>query len=229
MRKLSIIIPAYNEASTINALLLRVQEADIGTYEKEVIVVDDGSTDATPELLGRWKGKVQVYTLLRNEGKGRAVRTGYAHATGDYVVVQDADLELDPNDLKVLLQKAEEGNVAVFGSRRLPIHGETRKHGTWYFELGGILLTWLTNILYGTRITDEPTCYKMVRRDALQKIPLTANGFDFCPELTAQLARRGIRIVEVPIHYTPRSVAEGKKVRLSDWFWAVWTLVKNRL
>ena len=230
MRKLSIVIPAYNEAPTIDTLLNRVQAADLGAYQKEIIVIDDGSTDATGKILQQWKDRVALYTHDRNRGKGAAVRTGYAHASGDYVVVQDADLELDPTDLKKLLEKADaESAGAVFGSRRLPLPGETRKKGTWYFQLGGASLSWLTNILYGTRITDEPTCYKMVRRDVLQRIPLTAEGFEFCPELTAKLARAGVRIFEVPIHYTPRSVAEGKKVRFSDWCVAVWTLLKHRL
>ncbi len=228
MRKLSIVVPAYNEAATIDALLTLVEKADLG-IEKEIIVVDDGSKDVTPRILEKWKHKLTVLTHAHNRGKGAAVRSGYAQATGDYVVVQDADLELDPNDLKALVQKADmEQAGAVFGSRRLPLPGETRPKGIWHFELGGIFLSWLANILYGTHITDEPTCYKMVRRDILDEIELTANGFEFCPELVAKLARRGVMIFEVPIHYTPRSVDEGKKVRLSDGLLAVWTLVKNR-
>jgi glycosyltransferase involved in cell wall biosynthesis len=226
---LSIVIPTFNEAATLDELLRRVAAADAGPVKKEIIVVDDGSTDETPQILKRWGDRVLALAHARNRGKGAAVRTGYARATGDWVVVQDADLELDPNDFRALLAKAEEERAAaVYGSRTLPLSGERRPRGVWYFALGGRTLTLLANLLYGTRITDEPTCYKMVRRDVLKELRLTAEGFDFCPELTAKLAKRGVRIVEAPVHYYPRSVVAGKKVRLSDWIQAVWTLVKHR-
>lgn len=230
MKTLSIVIPAYNEASTLDELLRRVVDVDLEECEKQIIVVNDGSTDATPDILRAWADKVMVHTHERNRGKGAAVRTGYEHAIGEYVVVQDADLELDPNDLRSMLKKARETNAsAVFGSRILPMHEVERSRGVWYFALGGRTLTWLANILYGISITDEPTCYKMVRRDILQKLSLSANGFEFCPELTAKLARMDVEIHEVPIRYTPRTRSEGKKVKLRDWFIAVWTLLKHRI
>ncbi|TSC87217.1 MAG: glycosyl transferase 2 [Parcubacteria group bacterium Gr01-1014_8] len=226
--RLSIIIPAYNEARTIGTLIERVQSVQLEGYEKEIIVVDDGSKDETSAIAKR--SGVIVVVHPKNRGKGAAVRTGFEKATGKYVVVQDADLEYDPNDFRAMLRCAKEkGAQVIYGSRRLPRANEKPNRGAWYFYAGGLLLTILTNILYRTRITDEPTCYKMIHRDVLKKIRLTAEGFEFCPEITAKIARLGIPIYEVPISYAPRSVAEGKKIRLRDWFIAVWTLLKNRL
>jgi dolichol-phosphate mannosyltransferase len=228
-RKLSIVIPAFNEERTLAALVARVEAADLGAIKKEIIVVDDGSTDSTPRIIAGMGARVIAARLPANAGKGAAVRAGYARATGDYIVVQDADLEYDPRDLKRMVQRAAESNAAViFGSRRLPLEGQKETRGAWYFYAGGVLLTWFTNLLYGTRLTDEPTCYKMVRSDVLKTLELKANGFEFCPELTACIARRGIPIIEVPITYRPRSVAEGKKIRPRDGLIAVWTLLKHR-
>jgi dolichol-phosphate mannosyltransferase len=227
--RLSIVIPAYNEAKTINTLLERVLEVDLSPVEKEIIVVDDGSTDGTLAMAQKYAPRVQILSHEKNKGKGAAVRTGFDHATGDYVVVQDADLEYDPNDLRVMLDVAQQKNAgAVYGSRRLPLPGEAQHRGKWYYYFGGVVLTILTNILYNTHITDEPTCYKMVRGDVLKQITLVSNGFEFCPELTAKLARRDVTIVEVPIHYNPRSTIEGKKIRAKDGLIAIWTLIKYR-
>lgn len=227
---LSVVIPAYNEERTIGKILERVFALDIAPWRKEIIVVDDGSTDGTADILKNFTEGISVYTHEQNKGKGAAVRTGFSHVTGDYVVVQDADLEYDPRDLKRMLALAERGNLpAVYGSRRLPMPGEPLSRGAWHYYLGGVGITWFANLLYGIRITDEPTCYKMLRQDVLrQLLPIQSNGFEFCPEITAKLARLGAPIIELPIHYHPRSSAEGKKIRIKDGFIALWTLLKYR-
>ena len=222
---LDVIIPIYDEENTLEEVIEKVLASPL---RPTVIAVDDGSTDGTPEILKRYGGneRVRVASHERNLGKGAAVRTGISLATGDVVVVQDADLEYDPGDFAAILEPFEDPDVeVVYGSRRLnssnPIHSPM-------FLLGGATLTWLTNLLYGTRITDEPTCYKAFRRKLLQSLPLRCNRFEFCPEVTAIVARRGIRIQEVPISYSPRSRAAGKKIGLGDWFEAVHTLLRYR-
>ena len=169
----------------------------------------------------------RVITLPKNQGKGAALRTGFLEATGDYVIVQDADLEYDPADIARLVQVVQEtGAQVVYGSRRL---GGTAnpKAGLSYY-IGGVFLSALTNLLYGTAITDEPTCYKMFERSLLLSLPLACTGFEFCPEVTANVALRGVPIVEVPISYHPRSRAEGKKIKLHDGLVAVRTLIGLR-
>lgn len=228
--KISIVVPAYNEERTIGVLLDQVLALDLTPVEKEIIVVNDGSHDATEKILSRYSDKVRVYTHERNRGKGAAVRTGFEKATGDYVVVQDADLEYNPEDFRAMLACASSNNAhVVFGSRWLKHPDGGQRKGGLRFYLGGQALTWLTNILYGTHITDEPTCYKMMHRDVLRRITLTSEGFEFCPEITAKIARLGIPIYEVPIRYAPRSLEEGKKIRARDGLIAIWTLLKNRV
>lgn len=224
MESLSIIIPCYNEERTIRETVRRVQSADIGV-RKQIIVVDDGSKDGTREILKTLEG-VTVLLLPENQGKGAALQAGFAMAIGEYVVVQDADAEYDPYDLRLLVAKADEGHTVVYGSRRL---GKARNPSAGrFFYAGGVFLSWLANVLYGTRLTDEATCYKMFRRDVLQRIPLSCTRFEFCPEVTAKVARSGEEIVEVPISYAPRSRAEGKKIHLKDGLDAIWTLVRYR-
>jgi dolichol-phosphate mannosyltransferase len=228
IKKLSIIVPVYNEVATIATLVVRLLELNLPTgVEKEIVVVDDGSSDGTFKILGGYASKVVLLRHEKNQGKGMAIRTGLEKATGDYVVVQDADLEYDPSDIARMVAKVNEtGAEAVFGSRRLPAAG--RERGKWYYYLGGVYLTTLANLLYNTRITDEPTCYKMIRTDILQSLNLTCTGFEFCPEVVAKLGKRKIKIVEIPINYHPRSTKEGKKIKLRDAFVATWVLVKNR-
>jgi glycosyltransferase involved in cell wall biosynthesis len=227
---LSVVIPAYNEERTIGALIDRVLALDLSPDSKEVIVVNDGSKDGTDDVLKKYASKVTVLTHPKNRGKGAAVRTGFEKASGDYVVVQDADLEYDPQDLRRMLHAAAVQKAPVmYGSRRLPMNGKKNKSARWYYFFGGTVLTLITNLLYGTHITDEPTCYKMVHKDVLKRIALVADGFEFCPEITAKIARLGIPIHEIPITYAPRNVTEGKKIRAKDGLIAIWTLVKNRL
>jgi glycosyltransferase involved in cell wall biosynthesis len=223
--KLSVIVPAYNEATTIEALLRQVLEMDI---EMEVVVVDDGSTDGTPEVLKSFESEPRVVVIAheRNCGKGKAIRTGIAHVTGDVVLIQDADLEYDPKDYEPILREFDDPDVSVvYGSRRLM---KSNRMSSLSFFLGGVTLTWITNALYGTGITDEPTCYKAFRSELLRDLPLKCEGFEFCPEVTALVAKRGIRIKEVPIHYYPRLKSEGKKIRARHWFEAVGTLLAYR-
>jgi dolichol-phosphate mannosyltransferase len=223
--KLSVIVPAYDEAATIEELMRRVLDTGL---DLEVVVVDDGSTDGTPEILRRFETdtRVAVVTLEENSGKGAAVREGIAHVTGDVVIIQDADLEYDPGDYETILRQFDDPDVSVvYGSRRLM---KGNPMASFRFYMGGVTLTWLTNLLYGTGITDEPTCYKAFRTELLREMPLKCRGFEFCPEVTAMVAKRGIRIREVPIHYHPRLKSEGKKIRARHWFEAVGTLLAQR-
>jgi len=226
MRKLTIVIPAYNEEKTILETIRRVEAAELGV-PKEIVVVDDGSSDGTRRILVGLGDDCRVVSLPQNRGKGAALRAGFAVASGDYVVVQDADLEYDPAELRSLVAKADEGHKVVYGSRRLG-RGKNPMAGLSYYA-GGVLLSWLSNLLYGIRITDEPTCYKMFERELLVSIPLKCEGFEFCPEVTAKVAKRGVPIVEVPISYHPRSRAEGKKINWRDGAVAIWTLFKYRI
>ncbi len=226
--RLSIVVPVYNEERTLEALVARVFAA-CGAFS-EVIFVDDGSKDRSLEILKKIaRPQDQVHTK-QNGGKGSAVRMGYQHVRGRYTVVQDADLEYSPEDIPRLLEYAEEKNLpALFGSRRLK---KQKQFSHLTFFLGGTLLTWTCNLLYGTRLTDQPTCYKMVRTDVLKTLPLKENDFRFDPELTVMIALRGHAIAELPISYSPRSIEEGKKINWRDWFkwmWVFFTLRFKRL
>lgn len=221
--KLSVIMPVVNEAHTIATILDRVMAAPM---EKEVIVVDDGSTDGTWEALQRYASSCTLLRHAHNQGKGAAIRTALGHVTGDIVITQDADLEYDPEDYQKLIDPIVNSNAdVVYGSRLL--NGRSPTAGLTFY-LGGRFLTWLANFLYGLHITDEPTGYKVFRTKVIRGLLLVSNGFEFCPEVTALLGLRHIAIVEVPISYHPRSIAEGKKIRWRDGFMAIWTLVRYR-
>jgi len=219
--KLSVLIPVYNEAATLPEIIRRVHATGL---VHELIVIDDGSTDGTPDVLARLPA-VRALRHERNRGKGAAIRTGLAAATGEVVLVQDADLEYDPADYPALLAPlAEAGVQAVYGSRNL----QRNPRSSFAFYWGGRLLSGIASGLYGARLTDEATGYKVVRTEVLRALELEADGFEFCAELTAKLIRRGIQIHEVPISYRPRSWAEGKKIRWHHGVTAIWTLVKHR-
>lgn len=229
---LSIIIPAYNEEKTIAELLQRVLDADLGEgIDRELIVVNDCSTDSTGRIVQSFiaahpQAPITYLVHDRNQGKGMAVRTGIQAVTGDYVVMQDADLELDPNDFARMLPHLLSGQYrVVYGSRFL---AEENSHTYFSYQLGGKFLSVMTNLLYDQRITDEPTCYKMFDAGLLKSIPLDCKGFEFCPEVTAKVSRLGYKIKEVPIRYYPRSIEEGKKLRLKDELKAIGTLLKYR-
>jgi dolichol-phosphate mannosyltransferase len=224
---LTVLVPVFNEEATVDTLLRRLRD---GPYpDKEVIVVDDGSRDGTARFLECWADQPGFVVLrhAENRGKGAAVRTGLARARGEITVIQDADLEYDPAELPRLVEVLRRGEAAVvYGSRYL--HPD-RPLPWSRFRLAVTLLNWLVRLLYGRRLTDEATCYKVCRTRLLRELRLTADRFDLCAELTAKLCRLGIPIQEVPISYRPRTRAQGKKIGWRDGWQAVWALVKWRL
>jgi glycosyltransferase involved in cell wall biosynthesis len=227
--KLSVIIPVYNEEQTIGTVVERVRAVDLGDIEKEIIVANDGSDDGTQRAIEAvavgGASPLRIYESPINLGKGAAIRLGLKYATGDVILIQDADLELDPNEYGALLAPILRGEHVVYGSRFLrPVAGISRRT-----RLANRLLTGLTNLLYLSRLTDMETGYKVFRRDVLQRIRLRSVGFDFEPELTAKLLLAGYRIVEVPISYNPRRRDEGKKIRWFDGLDAAYLLIKCRL
>ena len=224
--RLSVVIPVYNEVETVETLLRRVRDVPLWL---EVIVVDDGSTDGTGELLAKLEGDLidRLISKKGNQGKGSALRTGFRHATGDVVVVQDADMEYDPHEFPMLLQPILSGKAdAVYGSRFL---GGPHRVLLFWHSVGNRLLTLLSNMFTDLNLTDMETCYKMVRRELLDELPLSANRFGIEPEITARLAQAGARIYELPISYHGRSYAEGKKIGWKDGISALGCIVKYNL
>jgi dolichol-phosphate mannosyltransferase len=218
----SVIVPVYNEVSHVDDLLRAIHASPV---KKEIIIVDDGSTDGTREKLEALPPSDDVTIVFheRNYGKGAAIRTALAYARGEYILIQDSDLEYDPQDYSALLKPLEEGKAnVVYGVR--PDRPERGLH----FFLGAKLLTHLANLLYGAGIHDEATCYKVIRRSLLEQMQLECHRFEFCPEVTAKLCLLGVSIAEVPISYHPRSATEGKKIRHSDGWQAIWTLIRYR-
>lgn len=229
IEKLSIIIPVYNEEKTVAKILKKVYDVDFGKIALEVIVVNDGSKDNTLVELKKLEKKypIKIVTYSKNRGKSCALIAGFKEITGDVATIQDGDLEYDPNDFVKMVKKMLEPNVrVVYGSRRL--NKENVQYSGLSFYMGGLSLTYMTNILYGGHITDEPTCYKMFESKLLKSIKLESKRFEFCPEVTAKVLRQGIKIYEVPISYFPRNAAQGKKIGLNDFFEAAWALVKYR-
>jgi len=223
--ELSVIIPVYNEIKTIGEILRRVQAMDLA---HEIIVVDDGSTDGTSETLQEMdhKGPVRVIFQEHNQGKGTAVRTGLQEATGDVILIQDADLEYDPREYPNLLRPLEEGIAdVVYGSRFL---GGARRPILFWNMVANKILTLVTNVLYNNILTDMETGYKVFRRQVISGMRLRARRFDFEPEFTAKVLKRKARIFEVPITFNPRDYSEGKKIKAKDAITALWTLVKYR-
>ena len=229
---LSILIPAYMEERTIAEVLERVLAVDSESlgFEKQVIVCDDGSTDRTAaiaEEISASDDRVLVVRHEKNRGKGAAIRTALDSAQGEYCLVQDADLEYDPEDYPRLLARAAEGADIVYGSRFLEAERPEGMKTANY--VANRILAISANLLYGLNLTDEATCFKLFRTEILRSFDLKCTGFEFCPEVTAKAGKAGIEIVEVPIAYQARSIEDGKKVRWTDGFEAMWVLVKNRL
>ncbi|MBN1823316.1 MAG: glycosyltransferase family 2 protein [Endomicrobiales bacterium] len=224
--KTSVLIPVYNEKNYIEKLIGKVRARP---EVSEILVVDDGSVDGTREILKRLAAgdkRIRLVCREKNSGKGAAIREGIGVVSGDVVIIQDADLEYDPDEYPKLLEPFEKiGAKVVYGSRTL---SRKNRYSVLSFALGGVLLTILTDLLYLTFITDEPTGYKVFKTDIIKSITIESDGFEFCPEVTAKILKKGIKIAEVPISYNPRKFSEGKKIKVKDGFIAIWTLLKYR-
>jgi glycosyltransferase involved in cell wall biosynthesis len=227
---LSVIIPVYNEKATVEAIIRRVLEVKMEEMGKEVIVVDDGSKDGTVEILQRiakeWASpNLKIYFHAQNQGKGAAIRTALNYISGDIVIIQDADFEYHPEEYPLLvLPILKYGADVVYGTRFLGIH---RAFLFWHY-MGNKFLTFATNLLYDSMLSDMEVGYKAFRAEIIKQIPLKARGFEFEPEITAKILKRKLKIYEVPITYSGRDYAEGKKITWRDGFTAIWTLLKYR-
>ena len=224
-RSLSVVVPVYNERNTVVEILRRMRQVDL-PVDLEIVVVDDGSDDGTEKVLGALEDStLRVIHHPRNRGKGAAIRTGLEHARGDLLLIQDADLEYDPDDWPLLLNPLLKGKAqVVYGSR---FTGERRNLLFWHW-VGNKFLSLVTNVLYNTTLSDMETCYKLFDRQALDGITIKSDRFEFEPEITAKLLRRGYHIYEVPISYSGRDFDEGKKITWTDGFSALATLVRYR-
>ncbi|MBU6415442.1 glycosyltransferase family 2 protein [Patescibacteria group bacterium] len=210
LKKISVLIPVFNEDNTVLETIRRVREVEVPGFEKEIIVIDDGSTDATREKLRAVSG-IRLIMHGTNQGKGAAVKSGLAVVAGDIVLIQDADLELDPVHFPDLLRSLCDGQAqVVFGSRFINVPNELRG---WHYH-GNKLLTAITNAVLGTDLTDEATCYKVMKTETMKELDLQSNGFDVDIEITAKLAKKGYQIDEIPVSYNRRTRKEGKKIRL---------------
>lgn len=220
--KLSVVIPVFNEEKTIAELLQRVLAVPI---EKELVIVNDGSTDNTATIVSSFiADNVVIVHHQKNQGKAAAIKTALNFVTGDLVIIQDGDLETEPNDYLHLIQPILEGKAeVVYGSRNLqPTNGKRM----WTYDLGGRFISWWANFLYNQNISDEAACYKIFKTELIKSLPLKYNRFEFCPEVTARISKRGIKIYELPMHYYPRSFSDGKKMKWTDGAKAFWVLLK---
>ena len=227
MTKLSIIIPVYNEEKTLKEIIDRVKRVKLSNITKEIIVVDDFSKDDTRNILSKIKGIKKVYHK-KNMGKVAAIKTGLKNSTGDLVLIQDADLEYNPSDYPKLLKPIMQNKTKVVYGSRFEVIRKNLKYMYKLHYIGNLFLTFLTNLLYNTRITDMETGYKLLRKEVIDGITIKANGFDFEPEITAKLLKKGYKIIEVPIGFVGRHFDEGKKITWIDGIKAVYYLLKYR-
>ena len=223
--KLSILIPAYNEEKTIKDVIDSVKKVNLGKIKKEIVVVDDGSKDNTAKILKKIRG-INLVIQKKNSGKGFAIRTAINHATGDFIAIQDADLEYNPEDYKDMIKPLIEKRAEiVYGCR----FSKKPKHRYKLFLFGNKFLSLLASILYGSKVEDIETCYKMMPRKIIESLNLKSNHFEIEPEITAKILKKKYKILEVPISYKSRSFKEGKKITWKDGLIAIWILVKYRL
>jgi glycosyltransferase involved in cell wall biosynthesis len=226
IKKLSIVIPVYNEKDTIKEILKKVKAVNLGDIESEIILVDDFSTDGTREILKdlqKLDKGLKVFFKAENTGKGFTLKEGFKHTTGDYVIVQDADLEYDPQDyIKLLRELTEDGAQVIYGSR---FSGNYEDMSNLHY-FGNKLLTLIVNVLFGVMLTDMETCYKLIPGEFARSVDIKSARFNFEPEITAKILRAGMRIREVPISYTGRSHSEGKKITWKDGISALYTIIK---
>ncbi|MCW3127373.1 MAG: glycosyl transferase family 2 [Bacteroidetes bacterium] len=220
-------MPVYNEAATIREIVAKVLAVPL---DIELVIIDDASSDATGDILrdeiSVISDRIKILHHTVNQGKAAAIRTGIPHTTGDIITIQDGDLETEPNDLIHLTEPIRNGEASVvYGSRYL---NPKEPHLYRFYQIGGRLLSWTVNLLYGQHITDEPACYKVFRADILRSVTLEYDRFEFCPEVTAKVSKMGYKIKELPMNYYPRSFAEGKKLNWKDGVKAIWVLWKYR-
>ena len=225
MEKVSIVIPIYNEKKTILKILEKVEKSDTLGLEKEIILVDDGSTDGTKEILKKLENKYQVIYHQENSGKGAAVRTGFKKVSGDIILIQDADLELSPENYPEILKPILLGKSEVVYSSR---YQKYNPHHYYHYYLGGKIISFLTNIFYGSKLSDVYCGYKVFKTDVLKNLNLESNGFEIEQELTIKTLKKGYQILEVPISYYPRTRQEGKKIRAWDGLKAIWLIIKYK-
>lgn len=219
-------MPVYNEKNTLLEIIEKIYKLNLNNLEKEIIVIDDCSSDGTTEVIRNLQGKFNFIALFhqKNQGKGAALKTGFNKASGDYIIVQDADLEYEPADIIKLVEYATSNNLPiVYGSRRLNYHNV---YSYFSYLIGANFITWLGNLLYKQNLTDQETCYKLIKTEIIRKLDLHAQSFDFENEVTAKVSRLGIKIKEIPIHYYPRKIEEGKKIKFYHGILAIYTLIK---
>jgi dolichol-phosphate mannosyltransferase len=224
--KLSVVMPVYNESGTVLEIIRQIKAVPL-SVDREIIIVDDGSKDGTAALLQNLNDSdIKIILHKTNKGKGMAIRTALAHATGDIIIIQDADLEYDPQDYIQLLEPILRGDASVVYGNRRGMQRMKKSYTRYYW--GGRLITAVTNLLYQAHIHDEPVCYKVFKKEVLEEIELNCEKFEFCPEVTAKVCKAGHVIHEVPVSYNPRGFQQGKKINWQDGIQAIWTLVKYR-